>query len=60
MIDLKQNLAVLAVVLATTAFASPSYAQKNPPMDAARENAIHECGEGLGLLEKELGCTLAG
>jgi len=48
MIDLKQSLAVLAVVLATTAFASPSYAQQNPPMDATRENAIHECNVRAG------------
>ena len=44
MIDLKQSLAVLAVVLATTAFASPSYAQQNGrELSRARAQAIQEC-----------------
>jgi len=44
MIDLKQSLAVLAVVLATTAFASPSYAQQNGrELSRARAQAIQQC-----------------
>jgi hypothetical protein len=44
MIDLKQSLAVLAAVLATTAFASPSYAQQNGrELSHARAQAIQQC-----------------
>jgi hypothetical protein len=44
MIVLKQSLAVLAVVLATTAFASPSYAQQGGrETSRARAQAIQQC-----------------
>jgi hypothetical protein len=49
MFDLKQSLAVLAVVLATTAFASPSYAQQNGrELSHARAQAIQECNVRAG------------
>ena len=44
MIVLKQGLAVLAVALATTALASPSYAQQGGrEIGRARPQAIQEC-----------------
>jgi hypothetical protein len=44
MINVKERLAALALGLAVTALASPSYAQRSEdPMSAARAAAVHEC-----------------
>jgi len=44
MINFKQGLAALAVTLAVSALASPSYAQRGGrEISPEREQAIHEC-----------------